>query len=450
MKRLLCLATLTLAASAAAFAEAKHVILISIDGFAARHLDNANLELPNIRALAQRGVLPDGSETVFPSVTHPSHTTLITGMQPKKHGVLANELPDPDRDSTGMIPGNSLPRAEAILSKTIFDTAKAKGLKTAAFFWPETVGDKSIDFNLITRASRDSRGRALMRNSFTEELVKAGVPIDVYDTWRREGGLGLVGDAITAMAVSYTIKTHKPNLIAIHFVNTDHEQHAYGPEHYLAQASLTKADYNVGQVVRAVEEAGLTESTAIFISADHGFTSVYDEINIRPMFAEAGLESKVRFFEGGWAPFIRLTSAFNAATDQPKLDAVLNRLRNNPRILRLYKSDEFPTAIGLPRYEDSNRVRGQYLIVADSETYLVWTPDDSTELRKRRRPAHGHGFLPYHKKMYPVLVMSGSGLKQGVKIGHVHNTDVAPTISSLLGLETLDFDGRSLKEALVD
>src|SRR5262249_12913192 len=131
MKRVLLISLL--AAICGLAQEPKYVVLFSIDGGAAFHLNNPQLVLPNIRALIHDGVWAESSETVFPSVTHPSHTTLITGVQPIKHGVLANEMPDKD----GVLhPGNSGLRSEIILTKTIFDQAKAKGLSTAAFHWP--------------------------------------------------------------------------------------------------------------------------------------------------------------------------------------------------------------------------------------------------------------------------------------------------------------------------
>jgi predicted AlkP superfamily pyrophosphatase or phosphodiesterase len=436
---LLLITTLALAA------ETKHVVLISIDGGAAYHLDDASVDLPNIRLVADRGVRAASSETVFPSVTHPSHTTLITGVLPIKHGVLANELPTREPDGT-MIPGNSLPRSQAILTKTIFDLAKAKGMKTAAFMWPELVDDPNVDFNVITRAT-GQRGRVLVRNPFVDELIADGIPMTAYDLFRREGGLGLVSDSITVMAACHTIKKHKPGLIAIHVTNPDHEQHAYGPGHPLAKASLHKADYHVGQILRAIAEAGIEEDTAVFIAADHGFTSVYEEFNLRAYVNRAGLEGKVRFYEGGWAPFLRLMPSFDPKTDQPKLDKLFAELRQNLHVLRILSSNEFPS-IGLPRYEDSDRVRGQYLIVGDVDTYFGWGLDDSTDRRARPRPAHGHGFLPFHPKMFPMLVMGGSGLAKSKAIGHVHNMDVAPTIARLLGLTGGEFDGRVLEEAL--
>jgi len=437
------LLTLALAVNAA-FSQTRHVILVSIDGGAAFHLDDPTLRLPNIQSLMQSGVRASSSETVFPSVTHPSHTTLITGVLPRKHGVLANELPT--RDSARMIPGNSLLRSQVILCKTIFDTAKEKGLTTAAFQWPETVEDPNIDFNLVGRVG--PQGRGIVQNKFYEELKKDGVPVDQYAAWRKEGALGSMMDGLTTQAVVHTIRKHKPNLIAVHLVDTDHEQHTYGSSHYLSKAALTNVDHQIGQIIKATRDAGIFEQTAFFIGADHGFTSVYDEINLRPMFAEAGIEDKVRFYEGGWAPFIRLLPNFDRAQDQPKLDAVFARLMKNMHVVRILQSEQYPAAIGLPRYEDSDRVRGQYLIVGDAETYFVWASDNDTSRRKRRRPAHGHGYLPFHPKMYPMLVMAGSGIRKGETIGHVHNADVAPTISELLGLPKLDFDGRSLTEAL--
>lgn len=432
-----------------AAAAPRHVVLISIDGGAAFHLDNPDLELPNIRRLIKEGVWAESSETVFPSVTHPSHTTIITGALPLRHGVLANELPE--RESARMRTGNSMTRSEVILTKTIFDAAKAKGLVTASFQWPETVEDPAIDHNLVSRtAAGTPRGRAIVPNKLTEELRRDGIPIDAYELLRQEEGLGMVADTLTTLAACHVIRKHKPNLIAVHIVNPDHEQHRYGFNHPIAQASLNKADYHVGQIVRAVEEAGIFDQTVFIIAADHGFTSVYDDINLRPFFAEAGLEQKVRFYEGGWAPFIRLLPEFDAQKDQARLEQVFDRLRQNLHVLRIYRSEEFPAAVGLPRYEDSDRVRGQYLIIGDAETYFVWAPDNSTERRKRVRPAHGHGYLPFHPRMHPLLVMAGNGLKKGARIGHVRNVDIAPTILRLLGLPAMETDGRELKEALAE
>jgi predicted AlkP superfamily pyrophosphatase or phosphodiesterase len=138
------LVLLLVATPAVVLGQTQHVVLISIDGGGAFHLNNPELELPNIRQLIANGAWADGgSETGFPSVTHPSHTAFITGVYPQKHGVMANELVQ--NRSGDLLAGNTLKRSEIILMKTIFDTAKQKGRTTAAFMWPETIEDPSID-----------------------------------------------------------------------------------------------------------------------------------------------------------------------------------------------------------------------------------------------------------------------------------------------------------------
>src|SRR6185503_7006668 len=117
----------------------RHVVLVTIDGFANYHLKNPAIDLPTIRALAAAGVEAASGETVFPSVTHPSHTTLLTGVRPLRHGVINNRM-------TNRVTGErfhitNLDRTASVKVPTLFDVARGGGLSTAAFFWPETKND---------------------------------------------------------------------------------------------------------------------------------------------------------------------------------------------------------------------------------------------------------------------------------------------------------------------
>jgi hypothetical protein len=46
-------------------------------------------------------------------------------------------------------------------------------------------------------------------------------------------------------------------------------------------------------------------------------------------------------------------------------------------------------------------------------------------------------------------VLSGTGIRPGVRLNHVENVDVAPTVARLLGLAEFNTDGHVLNEALV-
>ncbi|MCP5114088.1 MAG: alkaline phosphatase family protein [bacterium] len=423
---------------------AEHVIIVSIDGFAAYHLNNQELLLPNIRELIAEGVWASSSETVFPSVTHPSHTTILTGVPPRIHGVLSNGLLN--RDTGESFHPTNKPRTEIVKVPTLFDAAKAKDMRTAAFFWPETRDDPAVDFNIPEVF--DSERRAEIRSvkpEILDELRNNGVAIDHYFDWYGTPRKG-AGDMVLAEAAAYAIRGRKPNLLAIHLVSTDSTQHEHGPHHYLSQAALTMADSCVGILRQAVRDAGIANSTTFFIAADHGFHSVYEEVNIRPVFAAAGLLGKVKLHGGGWSMAVELTGDFDRTADQPKLDAVFARLIEGKLIRRVVSPDEMHD-LGQPRFEESPYVRGQYLLVPDIDTHLVADPvGDSTERRKKQQPYHGHGFLPQHPRMHPALVISGAGARRGVTIGHVRNLDIAPTVAHLLGLELNGTTGRVLEE----
>src|SRR5262245_53523622 len=108
----------------------RHVVLVSIDGFAAYHLADRSIDLPNIRALSAAGVAAESSETIFPSVTHPSHTTLVTGVTPRRHGVVDNTVTDRRTGKTFHI--TSLPRRESVRVPTLFDAVHKAGLRSAS------------------------------------------------------------------------------------------------------------------------------------------------------------------------------------------------------------------------------------------------------------------------------------------------------------------------------
>src|SRR4026208_238528 len=74
------------------------VVLISIDGLKPDYVldaDKHGLKIPNLRRLAAEGAHASGVTGVLPTVTYPSHSTMVTGVAPSKHGIIANSPFDP-------------------------------------------------------------------------------------------------------------------------------------------------------------------------------------------------------------------------------------------------------------------------------------------------------------------------------------------------------------------
>ena len=432
--------------SLAAQSGAPMVVLITIDGFAAYHLQNPAIDLPVIRDLASSGVLADSSETVFPSVTHPSHTTIVTGVSPRRHGVLNNRVVD--RRTGERFHVTNRPHGEMVKAPTIFDAAHRKGLLTAAFFWPETKDDPAVSINFpeVFAADHVADAGAVPR-ALLQELRTAGVPIDDFFRYYEDPFLHGTCDYVLAQAAAHAIVTRRPALTAIHFLMTDVVQHLVGPAHYRSLAALSAADRAVGVLVDAVRKAHLEQEVTFIVAADHGFATVDRQMNVAPLFGDPALKDKIAMYPQGWTLSIELTPSFDRATDQPALDRALDAASKTAGIARVLRPEDFH-ALGLPTYDESPYVRGQYMLVADIDTHLVAQPGNRSSAKVPMAPEHEHGYLPTDPKMYPALVLSGRGIRKGARIGHVRNVDIAPTIARLLGLDLPDVEGQPLEAAL--
>ncbi len=420
------------------------MILVSIDGFAAFHLDDAAIDLPNVRALATAGATADSSETVFPSVTHPSHTTLVTGVTPRRHGVVNNTVTDRRTGRSFHI--TNLPRRESVKVPTLFDAGHDAGRPTAAFFWPETKEDPAIDDNVAEVFLPDGGGPDpdAVTPGLLDELRAAGIPIDSYFAFYDDPFAHGAADLALTQAAAHVFATRHPAFMAVHLLVTDKAQHEFGPAHYMSRAALTTADYCVGLLRDAVERAGLTDRTTFVIAADHGFVTSRYEVNVAPAITEPALDGRVRWTTDKWYLFAEKTEQFREEQDSGALGRVLARLTALPSIVRVIGPEDV-AELGYPDYESNPYVPGHVTVVADVDTHLVIDESQASSARRpRRRPYHGHGYLPDHPSMYPALVLSGAGVPAGVRLGHVRNLDVAPTIAALLGVTLRDVEGSDL------
>ncbi len=426
-----------------------HVILISLDGFAASRLEDEELELPNLRAVARSGAWAKSSQTVFPSTDDPAHTSILTGVPPRLHGVIGNRMHN--RETGEYFRVTNKPRTESVKVPTLFDAAKSKGYRTASLFWPESRDDPALDHNIPFVLTGDAKADISAADpAFLAELRENDVPIDLFFTWYNDLPLQVTADRILTRAAVHVIETYKPQLLAIRLPAMDRYQHEYGPDHYLAKAAFTAADYNVGLIRRAAEKAGIADQTTYFVVSDHGFHTIEHSVNVYPLFAQAGLLEEVNLHTYYLSVVVELTESFDPKKHQRTLDRVLQRALALEGIADVIRPYEF-ARLGLPSYEEDPHVLGHYVILGGSDTRAV--VDEANESTRRTvlsTPLHAHGYMPDDDHNDPVFLMAGNGIKSGVRLDRVHNFDVAPTFAYLLDLEMSNLSGRILSEALID
>lgn len=149
MRRLAALALLLVAVASVASPEpaagTRHLVLISIDALRPElYLDGAHVA-PELQALRAAGSHARVAESVFPSVTYPSHASIVTGVRPARHGVAFNVTFEPTAER-----GRWYEEATDLRAPPLWEWARAAGLTTASVSWPSTLGAR-IDLLLPER-----------------------------------------------------------------------------------------------------------------------------------------------------------------------------------------------------------------------------------------------------------------------------------------------------------
>lgn len=259
-------------------------VVISVDGLRPGCYTNpeaSGLKIPNLRRLMARGVFASGVIGVLPSVTYPSHTTLITGVPPRVHGIESNTVFDPEKQT-----GDAWNwYAKYVKVPTLVSVAHDAGLHTATVWWPVSAGIGS-DWNLpeLWRPGSESRvGLDLLDAVSTPGLIDA-----VTLERGRPFAYPVTDDERVDTAI-HVLKAHRPELVLLHLVAVDFASHHFGPRSPEALAAVEASDSRIGLVLKALEEMGWTDRTMVAVVSDHGFLPVSQSLEPNSVLRDAGL-----------------------------------------------------------------------------------------------------------------------------------------------------------------
>src|SRR5437879_4144539 len=151
---------------------ARALLMISIDGLRPDYVLKAGehgLKIPHLRRILQEGAHATGVRGVLPTVTYPSHTTLLTGVWPAKHGIYSNLTFDP----LGKNLNGWYWYSQDIAATTLWEAAAKGGLKVGSVSWPVSVGAPGVDYNIpeYWRAPKSADDLKLLRVIGTTGLV---------------------------------------------------------------------------------------------------------------------------------------------------------------------------------------------------------------------------------------------------------------------------------------
>lgn len=410
----------------------RQTIVLSIDGFPAYYWTDPKYHayFPHLAELFRTyGV--NEIETVNPSVTYPAHTSMVTGMDPAKHGIYNNTLSDPFEKNDG----GWMWYAEDIRTPTIWDLAKKNQKTTANVFWPVTVGAE-MDWNLPQywrkkNPEDDKLLRALSTKGLHKEIEKAvGSPLNDVSK-----------DEVKLKTATWLFQKKKPNLMFVYTTDLDTNHHGYGPGSERALVRLLELDQAILNFLKSVG-AFSPKGPAIVIVSDHGFDSA-DAVcapNVilkhRGFLNEEQATYQMTFKSSGGTSI--LLPATNAKISPKDIDSVVSDVLQScpgaewiPRnelslqdgnltsseTLHEILSKIHPEALGLFR-------TSQPLFFSGTRKGEVWSQSQTK--------IHGHGYWNAHPKMKTIgFVYDPRGKQhkfQSVK-------DVFVIVKDLLGLK---------------
>jgi predicted AlkP superfamily pyrophosphatase or phosphodiesterase len=410
------------------------VVLIAIDGLKPEYVLEASargLKVPTLRAMVARGAYARGVVGVVPTVTYPSHTTLVTGAAPARHGIVANNTFDPFNRNQG----GWYWYASDVRVPTLWDVMTDARRTVGNVHWPVTVGAR-ITWNLPQywrSGEADDR-----------KLVAALSSPGLYDSLERDLGIpytdgkdeSLEGDERRARFAERMIETRRPALMLAYFTALDHEQHVHGPFSAEAAATLERLDAVIASLTRAARRAYGEDGAVVAVVSDHGFMRTSRALNLIHALRNAGLVTTADDAPDrptAWRATVWSAGGSAAVVVNDSSAALRDSLGT---LLRSLSAD---TANGIERVVD--RAGLARLGGFPSAAYLVNMREGffvGSNMRgplvSEVRPGGTHGYLPDSPAMYASFFIVGPTIPRGRDLGVIDQRSIAPTLARLLGV----------------
>jgi predicted AlkP superfamily pyrophosphatase or phosphodiesterase len=365
--------------------QSRTVVLISLDGFRWDYIQRP--EAARLRALAAQGTRAERLIPAFPTKTFPNHYTLVTGLYPEAHGIVANAMRDSalGRFSIGRNP--SARDGRWYRGEPIWVTAEKQGVRTATYFWPGSEAEIGGVRPSAYRAFDDTTSRATRVRQVLDWLSLPSA------------------DA--------------PRFIAVYFADVDTDGHDFGPSAPQTSAAIARVDSAVGAIMDGI--AQLRKPVDVVVASDHGMT----EISPNRFIALDELVSMDSLDVIDWSP--------NASiVPKPGREAyVMRTLTNAHPHLRVYRKADMPAHL---HYGRGDRIT-PIIAMAD----LGWSIGTRSEGPPSSRGAHGYDNR--EPDMAGLFIAAGPGLARGKVVPAFGSVHVYSLLAHLLSLRPSVQDG---------
>ena len=371
---------------------AKHyVVLVSIDGF---RYDYAKLYgATHMEAIAKDGAsVPDGMLPSYPSLTFPNHYTLVTGLYPEHHGIVANSFYDPARkERYAYTDPKTVTDGSWYGGVPLWSLAEKQGMRAACFFWPASEAEI-----------------AGFRPSYYlkyDEAVPDDERVDQVVDW-----LKLPAEK-------------RPHFITLYFAEVDHAGHEYGPDAPETRAAVRHVDGEIGTLRAKLGKLHLPID--LVVVSDHGMATE----------------------QGGWIDLDQYADFTGVETvgslmypDSDEAAAkIYAKLRIQSDKFKVYRRNRMPNELD---YTDEPRIGDPVVVATGPYSIRVHGPANAAKSDEPRKGVHGYDprVMP---EMHAIFYAEGPDIRKGVVLKPFENVNVYPFLAEILGLDAPATDGSS-------
>jgi predicted AlkP superfamily pyrophosphatase or phosphodiesterase len=377
------------------------VILISLDGFRYDYIDR--FPVPTLRRLAAEGVRAQSMIPAFPTLTFPNHYTLVTGLRPESHGIIANSMYDPEMDasfSLGDRDAVSDPRWWG--GTPIWVSAERAGQRTASMFWPGS-----------------------------EAPIQGMHPTHWFTYDHDKPGPARIDQVLSWLDMP---AAERPTFITLYFAVVDDMGHRHGPDSPEVAAAADSVDRWLGMLVQGLEARGILDRVNLIVTSDHGMAATSPD---RVVVLDDLIDLE-RVHVVNWNPVLMVR-----ARDGDD-EAVFRALQGRHPNLQVHRRTEVPAHF---HFRDHRRITP---VVAIADEGWTITSRERFERDPERFRGGAHGYDHRLRSMGATFVARGPAFRQGLVVEPFESVHVHALMSTILGLprERTDGDLRAVEHML--
>ena len=430
--------------------QTKYLFVISLDGLSTLDFEYISA-LPNFKKFLKEASYCKKVYSVYPSVTYPAHTTIVTGKYPINHGIVNNTLLQLNRKSPDWYW-----KRKSIKAETLYDAAIEKGMKVAALLWPVTAKSK-IQYNLPEIFANRPWQNQIMVSLLNGSLLYQ-IELNQRFGHLRQGIKQPFLDNFVHESLLYTISTKRPDVTFVHYVDLDSMRHLHGFDSKEAKEALERHDKRLGEIIKSLKESNIYEDSTIIILGDHSSLDEDKIIRLNVLLREKGYidvnndgqitdyRAILKNCDGSAYVYLKDKSDIRLINE---IHSLIDKFNSKYNCIEAIYNNKEASQLGA----DS---KCAFMLEASKEYYF--TDDISGEVIQKLksedigRVPHAtratHGYSPFKQDYTTVFMAAGKGINKGVVVEEMNLVDEAPTIAQLLGITLKGVDGKVVRQFL--